>query len=121
VPNCSHAHIYLPLSDGARSALRIPSSIVVDNASTDKGLDVLDALRTEVGALRIVRMKTLAITAPNRTLKEVRGFRSIQRVELRQVERKSHVGPSPGTRPIGPNKLNLVRGQVSKQKGVVQC
>ena len=76
VPNYNHAR-YLPAAIRAlASQSPAPSEIiVVDDASTDNSLEVLDALRSEVDTLRIVRQETNsgAIAALNRGLNEARG------------------------------------------------
>ncbi len=76
VPNYNHAR-YLPAAIRALAAQRpAPAEIiVVDDGSTDDSLEVLDALRSEVDTLRIVRHETNsgAIAALNRGLKEARG------------------------------------------------
>jgi glycosyltransferase involved in cell wall biosynthesis len=76
VPNYNHAQ-YLPAAVRALASQRpAPSEIiVVDDASTDNSLEVLDALRSEVGTLRIVRHEknSGAIAALNRGLEEARG------------------------------------------------
>jgi glycosyltransferase involved in cell wall biosynthesis len=76
IPNYNHAQ-YLPAAVRALASQRpAPAEIiVVDDASTDNSLDVLEALRLEVRTLRIVKHETNAgaIAALNRGLSEARG------------------------------------------------
>jgi glycosyltransferase involved in cell wall biosynthesis len=76
IPNYNHAQ-YLPAAVRAlASQCPAPAEIiVVDDASSDNSLEVLDALRFEVGTLRIIRHERNSgtIAALNRGLKEAQG------------------------------------------------
>jgi glycosyltransferase involved in cell wall biosynthesis len=76
IPNYNHVK-YLPAAVRALAAQRpAPAEIiVVDDASTDNSLEVLDTLRQEIETLRVVRHETNAgaIAALNRGLREARG------------------------------------------------
>ena len=75
IPNYNHAK-YLPAAIRALAAQRPSPSeiIVVDDASTDNSLEVLDALQLEIKTLRVVKHETNAgaIAALNRGLHEAR-------------------------------------------------
>ena len=76
LPNYNHAE-YLPAAVRALACQQPPPAeiIVIDDASTDDSLEVLEALGREVVNLRVIRHETNAgvIAALNRGLTEARG------------------------------------------------
>lgn len=75
IPNYNHAR-YLPAAVRALAAQQPPPAeiIVVDDASTDNSLEVLEALGRDIATLRVVRheQNAGAIAALNRGLNEAR-------------------------------------------------
>jgi glycosyltransferase involved in cell wall biosynthesis len=76
IPNYNHAR-YLSAAVRALALQQPPPAeiIVIDDASTDDSLEVLEALKREITTLRVIRHETNAgvIAALNRGLNEARG------------------------------------------------